>query len=417
MSHQVKTIKWIIWCLAVAFYFYEFIARVLPSVMIEQLMIALVATAETIGFVSGIYFYAYSPMQIPVGVLFDRFGPRKILIFASLVCGFGVLFFGLSTHVWEAAIGRLFTGLGSAFAFVGMVYITSQWFRGERLALLIGIANAIAMIGAAGGEGPISVVEEVIGWRTTVISLGIIGFILAYLFYWILKKAPHGLHEHTKTVPSFIESFKSFKCVVKDRFIWINGIGSLFFYATTSGFAALWGVSFLQHTHQMNRNQASFANSMIYIGWLVGGPLIGYFSDLVKKRKPFLLIFSFLGFLVMVPLIYVPHLSKSIVIFLLFGIGFFSSAQLLNFSFAIERHKAEETGSAVAFTNFLVTLGGAIFQPLVGFLLDLSWTGTVKDDIREYSFSDFQMAVTIFPLSFLLSFAFTLFLKEEIEVV
>ena len=117
--------RWVIWSLAVCFYFYEYILRVAPSVMISNILSSFNIKAGVFGTIVAFYLYAYAPMQLPVGILMDRFGVRKLLSLATIICGLGSILFGLSHAVWIADISRFCIGAGSACAFIGMIYITT----------------------------------------------------------------------------------------------------------------------------------------------------------------------------------------------------------------------------------------------------------------------------------------------------
>src|SRR5690606_9072077 len=144
----------------------EYFLRVAPSVMITDLYKAYHIGAGVFGVISAAYLYAYAPMQLPVGVLMDRYGARKLLTLATLICGIGSILFGVAPTVWLSIVSRLMMGVGSAFAFIGMVYISSHWFHGKILALLIGAGNSIGMLGAVVGEGPLSQLVQTFSWRS-----------------------------------------------------------------------------------------------------------------------------------------------------------------------------------------------------------------------------------------------------------
>ncbi|NGX61688.1 MAG: putative sulfoacetate transporter SauU [Chlamydiae bacterium] len=402
---KVVIFKWTFWSLAILFYTYEFLLRVFPSVMISGLMGAFHTDVGTIGVISALYFYIYAPMQIPVGVLVDRFGSQKLLAGALSLCVFSTFLFGIAQSLFFLGLSRILIGLGSSFAFVCLMYVTSHWFPRKRLGLLIGISNILAMVGAIAGEGPISLVEELVGWRYTVIILSVIGFALTISVFLLLLNQPVKIEIKKTKAKSIRESIHNFLTISRQKKSWMNALCALFLYLPTSGFAALWGVPFLQKVHGMDRSMAGFATSMIFVGWIVGGPLLGYYSDKIKKRRPFLLLFSLLGGIVFFPVILFP-LSGTLIYLLLFAVGICSSSQLLNYAYAIDQHSQQMTGAVIAFTNFLTMLGGAVFQTLIGVFLDLFPQSTPIT--LRYTFT-----MSIFPAAFFLSFIFALFIREK----
>ena len=335
-----SVMSWWIWTLAVIFLFYEFFIRVFPTAMVKELMGAFSVTAGTLGTLSAFYFYAYAPMQIPVGLLMDRFGARKLLTFASLICAIGSFLFAMSHQLVMADLGRFFMGIGSAFGFVGMVYICSHWFPSEKLALLVGLGNSIGMLGAVGAEGPLALSVSTFGWRITVHSFAFVGLILAATLFFFIRREPQRL-KRGEGKKATLDLMKNLKVVCSNHRSYINGIIALLFYMTTSGFASLWGIPFLIQEYNMEKSFAGYVVSMIFVGWIIGGPIIGLISDHFSKRKPFLLVSVFLTGVVLLPVIYIANLPAWLLFVLLFLVGFFSSAQLLNFSLAIEFNPME----------------------------------------------------------------------------
>ncbi|MCK4934850.1 MAG: MFS transporter [Simkaniaceae bacterium] len=406
MNKHHGVLRWIIWGLSVLFLFYEFFLRVFPTVMVDNLMKAFSVDAAALGTLSAFYFYSYAPMQIPVGVLMDRFGARKLLTFASLICAIGAFLFALANQIGIAELGRFFMGIGSAFAFVGMIYISSHWFSGKQLALLVGLGNSIGMLGAVGGEGPLGYIVENYGWRLTLFGLGVVGVLLAIIIFLCIRQEMPASIRKAEAQKASHDLLHNLKIVSKNKNTWVNAASALLFYATTAAFASLWGIPFLEKTYLFSKEEAGFATSMIFVGWIVGGPIIGYISDHFQRRKRITLLGIALAAAALLPVIYITTLSAPLLFFLLFLVGLFSSAQLLNFSIAIELHPRIAKGTAIALTNCIIAIGSAILQPLVGYLLDLRSSG-----VPSYSIADFQFAFTIFPLTFLAAFILLFFVK------
>ncbi len=409
-----SALKWVIWTLAAFFYFYEYLLRVSPSVMVPELMQAFSVDAAQMGILSAFYFYAYAPMQLPVGMLMDRFGARKLLTFASLICGLGAIFFGIAHSILLAKAGRLFIGVGSSFAFVAMVFVCSHWFKPEKRAFLVGLANSIGMLGAVAGQGPLSLMVKNFDWRYTMNILGVLGLALAVLIFILIRgKSSTPVKQFESSPDAPIKLMEGFKAVTKNGFCWLNAIIALLFYMTTTAIGGLWGVPFLQAAYGVSKHTASFAMSMLFVGWLVGGPLVGVLSDRMGKRKPLLGLSIIFTLLSLLPIIYLTDMPITIVYGLFFFVGFFSSGELLNFTFSTELVNVKYKGAAIAFTNFIVAVGSSFIQPLIGYFLDMGATTSKSTMVHHYSAFDYKMSFSILPAMLVLAIILSFFLKEK----
>ena len=409
---MVRSMRWVIFGLAIAFFFYEFIIRVFPAVMVPELMTGFGLSTTAFGTTIAFYYYAYAPLQLPVGILMDRYGARQLLTIASIICAVGCIFFAMAHAIWPLALGRFLMGAGSAVGFVAMVYVASHWFPIKRLALLVGLGNSIGMLGGILGEGPLAYPVHAFGWRATVFGLAILGIFCAIIFFLMVRNEPEGLHLHAPTVPKISEALSHFKTVCRSSQIWINAISGFFLFATINAFGGLWGVPFLQEAYGLSKQAAGFTATMTFIGLILGGPIIGHISDFFQQRKHFLIYSSLLGFASIIPVIYFLETPVWLVFTCLFFAGFFSGGQLLNFSFAIEIMPKYAKGSATAVTNFIVMASGALIQPLCGFLMDFFWDGAVEMGQPIYDVVTYQRAMSFFPASFLIAAIIALFLKE-----
>lgn len=390
-----KALRWVIWLLAALFYFYEFILRVSPSVILTDLMQKFALNASQVGILSAFYLYAYAPMQLPVGLLMDRFGLKFILSVASVMCGIGTFLFAISPNFTLAAIGRMAIGAASAFGFIAMVYVSTHFFSERKRAFLIGLANSIAMLGASCGTGPVSSVIQAVTWEVTFKWLALFGLILGGLIYYVLKD------EKSKSVATDFKPYP-LRNIIGSKNLWINAAIALFFYMTTTAFAGLWGPTYLENVKGFSKEAASYGMSVLFAGWLVGGPLIGFVSDFFQKRTK-IIAYGIVGcFVSLVFILYFP-LSISLTYCFLFLVGVFSAAELLNFTLAIEMTSLKAKATAAAFTNFLVSCGDALIQPFVGFLLDLNWTGGIKEGVRVYSPNSYKFALSVLPMALLLA--------------
>ena len=370
-------------------------------------------TASSFGVMSAFYLFAYTPMQLPVGVLIDWFGVKKLLSGASLVCGLGAIAFSLAQTATVASFGRLLIGGSSAFAFVSMVYITSHWFPKKKRALLIGLANSIAMVGASFGGGPLASLIKLIGWRVAIFGFGLFGILLAIFIYVVIRSddKDKSIEDATYHKPTPLKT--SLKSVFSNWKSWINALVAISLYMTTTAFAGLWAVSFIQEAHHVTKTVAGYCSSIFFLGWLVGGPIIGLISDRLNLRMVVLRYSIVFAAITLAIILFITNIPLWSVFALMFILGVFSSAELLNFSISIEVNAAYVKATAAAFTNFMVSVGDSIAQPLIGFLLDMRWQGTLINGIRKYSLSDYQFALAFLPVVMIVGFFISFILKSE----
>jgi len=414
-TKNTMTTGWIICTLAAIFYCYEYLLRMEPSVMVTELMHEFQANATELGTLSAFYYFIYTPMQIIVGLLSDLYGPRKILTLAIIACAIGSYIFGIAHTLPVAAIGRLLIGFGSAFAFVTVLKLAASWLPQRFFALFVGLATALGMLGGMVGSIVLSSLVHSIGWQQTITVGTVLGVVLAPIVWLIIRDKPEiALQEnHTpKTKPQYRETFIGLLKILKKPQMWLNGFIACLMYLSLSLFAELWGNSFLANVYHLPTESVATANSMVFLGWLVGGPLIGYISDITCTRRIPISIGCLLSALTISLVIYFPPMNTSLLYLLLFLFGIFSSFEVLCFAISRENNPDNLVATASSFTNLLTMAGGIVCQPLVGKILDLFWSGQTQSGDRIYSAINYQYALTILPLAFLLGFILTFWLKE-----
>lgn len=403
---QFKGLRWIIWGLAVFFYFYEYFIRVMPSVASDQMMRSFDLTAAGFGALSASYMYAYAPMQLPVGILMDKYGSRKLLTYASFLCGFGSILFGYTDSIYLAYVGRFFTGVGSSFGFVGMLYVCNHWFPKSNVAFLMGLGNALGMLGAIVGQGPLSFVIETVGWRDTNIIIGLIGLVHGVFVYLITRNESEDVKE-AEDREDFTTVLSNFKSVLTNPQTYIIAFFSLCAYAPVATFGGLWAVPFFQDVYNLNPNIAAFSGSVLFLGFMIGGPLIGRLSDTMHRRKPFYLVSALAMLPAFALLLYGLPQNLYVAFGLVFIVGMACSVQLLTYSSAIEVNDIQAKGSSISVTNFIVFIGASITQPLIGSILDSEKTGSTLSP------ANYQVALSVITVCIALYLITLFFFKED----
>ncbi len=407
-----KLSAYVIFFLAASFYLYEFILQVAPSVMAAPMMKTFHVTAEGFGVISAFYFYAYAPMQLPAGLLFDRYGPRKLMTCALLLCALGSFFFASTESVITASLGRMLIGIGSAFSFIGVLVLVSRWFPLQHFAILAGIAQSMSSVGAMFGEVPLAALVERIGWREASFLLAIVGVLLALLLWFCIRDYPH---QPTQSVPTrrFRDEWQRLLEVCSRSYTWLTGAYAFCIWTPIAVFAALWGVPYLQEKYQVSVVVASGLCSMIWLGIGVGSPFLGWVSDRFYSRRLALVISSIFGLIATLILLYMPGISISWMYMVLFVLGFGAGGQTVSFAVVKDNNPTHLVGTASGFNNLSVLLGGAIFQPLVGVILHHSDGWHLVHDVPVYDLNSYQTALLVMPLCYLASLILALWLIKE----
>lgn len=396
-------LPWLVWSCPVFFYFFQFAIRVSPSVLADDIMADLSLQAYAMGALASWYYIGYTGMQIPVGLLIDRVGVRLPLFFAALLCVLGCYLFAITDNLFVMSLGRLMTGVGSAFGFLSCVKIASVWFPPQKLGLIIGLSMMIGTMGATFGEAPLSEMADALGWRLSVQLLAIMGLILAFYCLFVVR-------DHKTQVEESIISreknknwaepiFEVLKEILRSKHTYIFGLYGGMMYVQLSGFADLWGPQFIAQTYGEDKSLSAAVVTMIYVGIAMGAPLSALLADYLRSYRKVMLLGALgclLPFSIHLYAIHLPFESLYVVYFL---IGLFSGAQFLCFAAVCDDNSKSKTGAASGIHNMMCMTSGIIFQPLIGYLLDLTWDGKIIDGYPFYSQHSYSVALVVIPIS------------------
>lgn len=428
MSNQItekKRSPWVwafpilVCCLGAAFYAYEYLLRIVPNVIYADLLRYFGISATGYGFINAFYYYAYTPMQLPVGMLMDRYGPRRLLTFACLMCALGTYVFA-STTQWEIALlGRFLVGFGSAFAFVGVLKLATIWLPSNKFGFVAGMASSFGtLVGAFLGELVLEDLVTVFHWRPTLFIAAIAGIVLAVIMALVIRDKPkdnarnfsyQSMEEQPHTMAEVI---KQTMVLLKNKFIWLNGLIGCLLYLPSSGFAENWERPYLMAVHGFSSHQAARAVSTVFLGFTLGGILFGYVSDKIGRRKLPMVLGGILAAILISIVLYVPALPPKLIFILLFLFGVAYGAEVLVFPVGRELSSKKVAATAVAVTNMLVMVSGSLLTPLVGIILDYLWSGIIINNEHVYTASNFTAALTMLPIACIGAAILASFLRE-----
>lgn len=389
------------WLFGATFFLLAFVQRVSPSVMVDELMRDFAVSAIILGNLSACYFYTYAAMQIPIGLMMDRVGPRLLLTGSALICVAGNLIFAASDTVATAYLGRILIGAGAAAGWVGTLTLATRWLPARNFVLLTGIGQVFGMSGAVFGQYPLSLAVEGFGWRATLVAIAAAAGILAVLFWLVVRDHPPGATPERKAVAA-PPMRRLIAGMMRSPQTWLAAVVALAYTGPLLAFAGLWAVPFLSTAHGFSRAEAAGQASLLFIGWAIAAPLIGWLADRTGWWRQILIAGGLVGALSLFWLLYLPVAGPAHLAALILVSGAAGATMILTFSCARVANPPEATAAVYGFVNTAVAASGALLQPLIGWILDLQWDGRMDGGVPVYETGDYLTALAVLPSIMLL---------------
>ncbi len=417
ISKKLNLQAWLIWSLASCFVFYKYIIELSPGVLKPEISSYFAINSADTGFFISIYYFAYALMQLPVGLLLDRFGPKRVLLVSLLLCLLGTL---LLSHLPRqyfpiACVARFFTGVGAAAAIIGCMKLIAIWFDTRQFAKMTGLMMTIGMIGAGLSVDIINMIQTSydVPWDHLLRFVGYLGFAL-WLLYLIFIKDNNPLAEQgaATSVTQHVSFKKSLARVLTCKQSWLLSLYSGLMFGPFAAFL-FWGYKFIQTSSGLSQGASTSAVSFLLFGFAIGSPLWGWLSDTVMKRKPFLIVSSVVCLLLSFVVIYL-HISEYwllICLFLFFG--FFLSAFVISFSMIREINPLPCAATSVGFMNTFNSLCNAILVWVIGLVLRMLWTGELGvNNVHVVSLNSYHIGMSLVIVFVVMALALLPFIKE-----
>lgn len=419
IEHKTGFLPAMVWASAALFYLYEYIVRVAPNVMFSELETAFNVNSAALSTSIASYHYIYAPMQLIVGILFDRFGGKRLLVPATLIVAIGCIIPTLSTNtLWTLTLGRLLMGFGSAFGFVGVLYVATVWYPPQRIAFLSGLTTALGMLGAIMGATLLSRLVDNVGWEYSWKISGLVGLALAIVLMITIPKPPaweQRRREMYKKEEKKYNFLIGLITVLKNPQTWIIGFIGGALFLPLSLFADLWGIQYIMNVSSVSKTEAATAISMLYLGWLIGSPIAGWFSDFIGHRKKPLFWSALASGALFCVMLFFPAIPFFFLCALLFLSGLLCASEVVTFVAGFEANQKYLKGTAMSVVNMIITIVGGLCQPVVGYILVALSKNRVMDQstaLIANSANDYRTALIILPAVLFLGAIVCFFMKE-----
>ena len=408
MSKVNSKSAWIICLVSAIFFLDEFMRINMFNNLQQDLNTDLGLSTSDYGQLAVCYFYGNVLMLFPAGIMLDRISIRKLLTLITVACALASLLMAMSNSMTMAIISRTITGLGGAFALLTIFKLATRWFKPNKMAFVMGVAVTVAMLGGLLAQTPFIMLKHAIGWRNVFYADAVFGLVSAALIYAVVRDAPDGYKPEVMAKFNLTEFLRTVKDACRNVHTWVAGFAISFLNLPVFIFGASWGLPYLMQYHALTDINASLVVSVMFIGMIIGSPLLGAWSDnfrfqgltlLREKSRSQVMFFSALAVILLtLSLIYHGAMSLPILLTIFFFIGFFSSGQVVGYPYISEHNPASLAATAGGISSVLIMSGGEV-QPIFAWLLERS--GDVKhiNHMSVYSASDYNLALLIIPVT------------------
>jgi MFS family permease len=401
INEQITNKSIIVWLVGISFLLFQFFLQLSSGIVVGAIMHEQHFSALIAGLLSSAFYYVYTSLQIPVGILFDNYNTRSLLFINAALCAVGCFVFALGYNIPLLFLGRLIIGAGSAFAFIGMSQLLRQHFPIKQYAFMIGLSETLGFTLTVFGMIGMGSLMHYFSWRYFIAGAGVFGLLISFLCWkFIPNNQPKTKSErHYK---------KHLMVILKNKLTWINGLFVGLEFSVITVFAALWAVPFFQLKLNCSLQLASTLTSMVLLGAGLSCPIFGKLSIYFNKRKPLIHLSCLSTAFLLLIVLYAPIHNMFVLALLLFLIGLCCGAYMLAYTIANELAPAESLSTCTGFTNTLAMLSAPLLQPLVGYLLDI-----LNNNKSEYTLESYQEALLIIPIAVVGASLLAHFLPEK----
>lgn len=417
---RFEVLRWSIYLVLVFAYMSVYFHRMAPGVVSGDLMSTFGTTGAALGSLAAMYYYIYTAMQIPAGVLADTLGNRMAVTVGNLVAGFGSIVFGLAPSFEVASVGRFLVGLGVSVVFVGLMKNNSVWFSERRYGFISGLSILLGNLGSVLAAAPLAAVLVLYSWRSVFVVMGLVSIGLAVLSAVVVRNRPEdagfpslremeGKASHPERERHWLADLRS---VMTTRAVWPGFFINFGMAGSLFAFAGLWGVPLMRDVFGLDRGDAAAYTTVTLIALSIGTLSFGWASDRLGVRKPVLIAGSLLYIATLIAMLLLPWGPGAAGFTLYALLGFTGAGFLVTYPCAKEVCPPSVSGMAIAVVNTGLFLGAAIMQPLFGWALDQVWDGAMQGSLRLYAWDDYRAGIGLMLGFAVIAFLGTLRIRE-----
>jgi MFS family permease len=393
-----------------------FFHRLCPAVIALDIQASFGVSGTLLGVLGSAYFYSYAFMQLPTGLMADSWGPRKTVSVFFVLAGIGSILMGTAPNLTVAVIGRILVGLGVSTIFVCNFKLLSEWFNVRQFVIMGGAFMTMGGIGALSSSAPLAWVSNAVGWRMTLIAVGVVTLVLAVLVYAFVRNSPSdmgltAIRTGREEMKEKIGMMEGLGMVITSGRFWPVATWGLCVVGISFAVGGLWGGPYLMRVYGLSKTAAGGVLSTFALALIFGSPFLSWLANRVG-RKPVLVGCSLIATLVCgIMSAFVDSMTLPVLYGLFFC--FFLSGGAVGpviATVAKESFPIAISGTSVGMVNMFSFIGAAVFQMLIGAVL-----GGGLGGMKEYGVEGFRYMFLICLAAAVLSLAVAFFLKETLS--
>jgi sugar phosphate permease len=394
-----------LWTLLAAGFLFVNFHRTTTAVLADPLARAFDANGAELGLLHASFFYVYAPLQLPAGLIVDRYGPRRVGAAGLGVLTVGVVGFALAESLVAGYLGRAVVGLGGSVLYISTLRFCANWFRADEYATMTGYTVAAAGVGGVLATTPLALATERVGWRTAMLVVGAATGVLAVAVAAAVRDAPSDAEAAAvgrsdgvaSTVASATEMLTNVRTVVAERETWLMGVVLFCVLGVNFTVLGLWGVPFLVDVYDLSIARASTFVLVGNVGFVLGSPALGALSDRLGRRTELIVATAAVFTVAYAALAFVPPLWVVAPAFFVALLG--NGGVALVFTVGKERHPPAVAGTITGVVNGVGYFGAAVLPAVMGAVLDAYWTGEMINGARVYTVFGYRVAFGIATLA------------------
>jgi MFS family permease len=394
---------WLIFLTAALFLVFQQYMGAFYGIFSSKIGFLLSVKSEQVSYISGLFFCSFALMQIPAGLMFDKFNVKIIYRICLTVSIFALVLLFLLPHYYVSLLASVLLGASMSIAFIGGVILIIRWFKSEKFSLIIGLYGGLGFIGTGLLSSFAMYLSESISINKIALLMILFDVLILICVFIFIKPRQNDQSKSISVIETKPDILFILKGALLSKHVWIIGIYNALMFGSAFAFSTFWNFSY-QKTFNNSPDLIIIINNMILFGMALGAPFVGWLSQKIKKRVLPARIFSIIS-LICILLILSGIIPRTYIYFIMFIFGMSSNISSISFSYAKEHTQYHFHGTASGIINTISFISVTFLQIIPGIILsnlDLNFTAIYNHSI----------AFLFFPIFILLAFLCTFFMKE-----